>query len=94
MQGKDPEIYKMLKYMQYGYNTDSQMSIDSRVNIRFHQFEKDVIKYAYEHEDDLKLSVFYPSDLPDIPLALILFFTYELFDNNKRVIVIGDYVSP
>jgi hypothetical protein len=94
MQGKDPEIYKMLRYIQYDYDTGSQMSIDSRVNIRFHQFEKEVIKYAYEHEDDLKLSVFYPSDLPDIPLALILFFTYELFDNNKRVIVIGDYVSP
>ena len=52
MQGKDPEIYKMLRYIQYDYDTGSQMSIDSRVNIRFHQFEKEVIKYAYEHEDD------------------------------------------
>lgn len=78
-------MYKLLRMMQYtkGKNTSP---------INFNLFENEVINFLCKQNGNTKLSIFYPSPFPDLPLALTLFYTYCFFD-DALVLLIGDEVS-
>lgn len=78
-------MYKLLRMMQY---TKDRTAFP----VSFNSFEKEVIGFLNEQNVGTKLSVFYPSPFPDLPLALTLFFTYCFFD-DALVLLIGDEVS-
>ncbi len=78
-------MYKLLRMMQY---TKGRAALP----VSFNLFEKEVIDFLSKQDISAKLSVFYPSPFPDVPLALTLFFTYCFFD-NALVLLVGDEVS-
>ena len=80
-------LNKMLSWMEYGYD-------HKRIPLEFHPFQREAIESLKSQSGKVKLSIFYPSHFPDLPLALLIDFINELFDKEESaILIVGDDIS-